>query len=52
MIDTGKINKPKLLPVKTVPCLGAVWVASFVCTMLAGNPQYAYIGIVFQHLIL
>lgn len=49
IIDTGKIRQTKAFARQDGAILGAVWIVSFVCTMLAVDPQYQMLGIHFQH---
>ncbi len=52
MIDTGKIKQTKAFARQDGTLLGIVWVASFVCTMLAANPEYQMLGLLSNLLIL
>ena len=42
IIDTGKIRQTKAFARQDGAILGAVWIVSFVCTMLAVDPQGAH----------
>ncbi len=42
-------NKPKHSLGKTAAILGVVWIVSFVCTMLAVDPQYQMLGLLSNH---
>lgn len=42
VIDTGKIKQTKAFARQDGTLLGIVWVASFVCTMLAADPEYHF----------
>ena len=52
VIDTGKIKQTKAFARQDGTLLGIVWVASFVCTMLAANPEYHILGLFSNILIL
>ena len=52
MIDTGKIKQTKAFARQDGTLLGIVWVASFVCTMLAAEPEYQMLGLFSNLLIL
>ena len=45
VIDTGKIKQTKAFARQDGTLLGIVWVASFVCTMLAADPEYHFLGL-------
>ena len=51
VIDTGKIKQTKAFARQDGTLLGIVWVASFVCTMLAAEPEYQMLGL-FSHLLI
>ena len=52
MIDTGKIKQTKAFARQDGTLLGIVWVASFVCTMLAADPEHHILGLFSNLLIL
>ena len=52
VIDTGKIKQTKAFARQDGTLLGIVWVASFVCTMLAAEPEYQMLGLFSNLLIL
>jgi len=52
VIDLGKIKQTKAFARQDGAILGAVWIASFVCTMLAVTPAYQMLGLLSNILIL
>ena len=52
IIDTGKIRQTKAFARQDGAILGAVWIVSFVCTMLAVDPQYQMLGFISNILII
>ncbi len=52
IIDTGKIRQTKAFARQDGAILGAVWIVSFVCTMLAVDPQYRMLGFISNILII
>ena len=52
VIDTGKIKQTKAFARQDGTLLGIVWVASFVCTMLAADPEHHILGLFSNLLIL
>ena len=52
IIDTGKIRQTKAFARQDGAILGAIWIVSFVCTMLAVDPQYQMLGFISNILII
>lgn len=52
IIDLGKIKQTKAFAQQDGAILGAVWIASFACTMLASNPGYQLLGLVSNLLLI
>lgn len=52
VIDLGKIKQTKAFARQDGAILGAVWIASFICTMMAVNPTYQILGLLSNLLIL
>lgn len=51
MIDITKIIQAKAFARQDGAILGAVWIASFICTMLAVDPQYNFLSLISNVLI-
>ena len=52
IIDLGKIKQTKAFARQDGAILGIVWIASFVCTMLAADPSYQMLGLISNLLII
>ena len=52
VIDTGKIRQTKAFARQDGAILGIVWIASFVCTMMAAEPKYQMLGLLSNILII
>ena len=52
VIDTGKIKQTKAFARQDGAILGIVWIASFVCTMMAAEPKYQMLGLLSNILII
>lgn len=52
VIDTGKIKQTKAFARQDGAILGIVWIASFVCTMMAVEPKYQMLGLLSNIMIL
>ena len=52
VIDTGKIKQTKAFARQDGAILGIVWIASFVCTMMAAEPKYQMLGLLSNIMIL
>ena len=52
VIDTGKIKQTKAFARQDGAMLGIVWIASFVCTMMAAEPKYQMLGLLSNILII
>lgn len=52
IIDLGKIKQTKAFARQDGAILGAVWIASFVCTMLAADPAYQLLGLISNLLVI
>ena len=52
IIDTGKIKQTKAFARQDGAILGIVWIASFICTMMAVEPKYQILGLLSNILII
>ena len=52
VIDTGKIKQTKAFARQDGAILGIVWIACFVCTMMAAEPKYQMLGLLSNILII
>lgn len=52
VIDLGKIKQTKAFARQDGAILGAVWIASFICTMMSISPKHHLLGLVSNILIL
>jgi len=52
VIDLGKIKQTKAFARQDGAILGAVWITSFVCTMMAADPSYQMLGLISNLLII